>query len=181
MEPRWKFLVGSIPMTRSWSTRRIPWKTDRKSTSKPASGRRTTIVRLVKRSHFFLSCAASLFFLAGCTVGPNYHRPDVATAPAWKEQPPWRAAEPKDSIPKGNWWSTFADSELDQYETQALKSNQTIEVARFQLEQARASARITRSGLFPQLTTGISAQRSQTSAWQADLDWHSAHQSLPVQ
>ena len=104
------------------------------------------------------------FFLAGCAVGPNYHRPDVATAPAWKEQPPWRAADPKDSIPKGNWWSTFADSELDQYETRALKSNQSIEVARYQLEQARASARITRSGLFPQLTAGISGQRSQTSA-----------------
>jgi outer membrane protein, multidrug efflux system len=113
---------------------------------------------------FFISCAASLFFLAGCAVGPNYHRPDVATAPAWKEQPPWRAADPKDSIPKGNWWTTFADSELDQYEAQALKSNQSIEVARYQLEQARASARITRSGLFPQLTAGISAQRSQTSA-----------------
>jgi outer membrane protein, multidrug efflux system len=117
----------------------------------------------IKRGPFFLG-AAFLFFLAGCAVGPNYHRPDVATAPAWKEQPPWRAADPKDSIPKGNWWATFADSELDQYETQALKSNQTIEVARYQLEQARASARITQSGLFPQLTAGISAQRSQTSA-----------------
>ena len=88
----------------------------------------------------------------------------MATAPAWKEQPPWRAADPKDSIPKGNWWTTFADSELDQYETQALKSNQTIEMARYQLEQARASARITQSGLFPQLSAGVSAQRSQTSA-----------------
>ncbi|HZD07604.1 MAG TPA: RND transporter, partial [Candidatus Limnocylindrales bacterium] len=87
----------------------------------------------------FLRLGSSLllaFFLGGCAVGPNYHRPDVATAPAWKEQPPWRAADPKDSIPKGNWWTTFADSELDQYETQALKSNQTIEVARYQLEQA---------------------------------------------
>lgn len=110
-----------------------------------------------------LARAAFLLLLAGCTVGPNYHRPDVATAPAWKEQPPWRAADPKDSIPKGNWWTTFADSELDQYETQALKSNQTIASARYQLQQARAAARITQSGLFPQLTAGISAQRSQTS------------------
>jgi NodT family efflux transporter outer membrane factor (OMF) lipoprotein len=97
-------------------------------------------------------------------VGPNYHRPDVATAPAWKEQPPWRAADPKDSIPKGDWWTTFADLELSQYETQALKANQTIEIARNQLEQARASARITQSGLFPHLGAGVSAQRSQTSA-----------------
>jgi NodT family efflux transporter outer membrane factor (OMF) lipoprotein len=118
----------------------------------------------VKRSRSFLICTAFLFFLSGCTAGPNYHRPDVATAPAWKEQPPWRAADPKDSVPKGDWWTTFADSELSQYEAQALKSNQTIEIARNQLEQARASARITQSGLFPHLVAGVSAQRSQNSA-----------------
>ena len=110
------------------------------------------------------SGATLVFVLSGCAVGPNYHRPDVAVAPTWKEQPPWRAAEPKDSIPKGDWWVTFADSELNQYEAQALKANQTIEIARYQLEQARASARITQSGLFPHLSAGVSAQRSQSSA-----------------
>jgi len=32
--------------------------------------------------------------------GPNYRRPDVAVAPAWKEQPPWRAAEPEIPSPR---------------------------------------------------------------------------------
>jgi multidrug efflux system outer membrane protein len=105
-----------------------------------------------------------LILLAGCTVGPNYHRPDVAVAPTWKEQPPWRAADPKDSIPKGQWWGSFSDPELDQYEAQALKANQTIEAARNRLQQARASARITQAGLFPQLNAGVSVQRGQTSA-----------------
>jgi NodT family efflux transporter outer membrane factor (OMF) lipoprotein len=119
----------------------------------------------VKQSFLRLASAFILLvFLAGCAVGPNYHRPDVATAPAWKEQPPWRAADPKDSLPKGDWWTTFGDSELSSYEAQALKANQTIEAARYQLAQARASARITQSGLFPQLSTGISTQRSQVSA-----------------
>ncbi|HXA84247.1 MAG TPA: efflux transporter outer membrane subunit, partial [Candidatus Dormibacteraeota bacterium] len=120
----------------------------------------------IVRQIFFRAGSALLlaFFLCGCAVGPNYHRPDVATAPAWKEQPPWRTADPKDSIPKGSWWTTFTDSELDQYESQALKSNQTIEIARYQLEQARASARITQSGLFPHLGAGVSGQRLQTSA-----------------
>jgi multidrug efflux system outer membrane protein len=107
--------------------------------------------------------AASLLLLAGCAVGPNYHRPDAPVASAWKEQPPWRAADPKDSIPKGDWWSTFGDAELSQYEGQALKANQTIEVARHQLQQARASARISQAGLFPQLSAGISATRAQNS------------------
>jgi outer membrane protein, multidrug efflux system len=112
-----------------------------------------------------LSSAAMLALcLSGCAVGPNYHRPDVATAPAWKEQPPWRAADPKDSIPKGDWWTAYSDAELNQYEAQALKGNQTVEIARNQLQQARASARISQSGLFPQLSAGISGQRAQTSA-----------------
>ena len=115
---------------------------------------------------FLRLCPAALLalFLAGCAVGPNYHRPDIATAPAWKEQPPWRPADPKDSIAKGNWWATFADDELNQYEAQALKTNQSIEIARNQLEQARASARISQSGLFPQFGAGVSAQRTRTSA-----------------
>jgi len=69
-----------------------------------------------------------------------------------------------DSLPKGTWWGIFGDSELDQYEAKALGANQTIEVARTQLEQARASARIGLSGLLPQLNGGITAQRSRTSA-----------------
>ncbi|HKE31336.1 MAG TPA: efflux transporter outer membrane subunit, partial [Candidatus Angelobacter sp.] len=107
--------------------------------------------------------AAFLLILGGCTVGPNYHRPSVPAAPAWKEQPPWRTATPQDSIPKGAWWTIFGDSELNQYEAQALSANQTIEIARNQLEQARASARITQSGLFPQATIGFTGQRSRLS------------------
>jgi outer membrane protein, multidrug efflux system len=110
------------------------------------------------------SLALVFIFSAGCKVGPNYHRPDAPVANAWKEQAPWRTASPQDSIPKGNWWTIFGDVELSQYETSAIKANQTIEVARNQLEQARASARITQSGLLPQLGAGLSAQRARTSA-----------------
>ncbi len=115
----------------------------------------------------FLRLGLSAFLsllLIGCTPGPNYHRPDVATAPTWKEQPPWRVADPKDSVTKGDWWTTFGDAELDQYEKQAITENQTIEIARKQLQQARASARITQSGLFPSLTAGVTGQRARTSA-----------------
>jgi outer membrane protein, multidrug efflux system len=103
--------------------------------------------------------------LVGCTVvGPNYHRPDVPVASAWKEQPPWRVADPKDSLSKGEWWKTFGDAELDRYETQAIQANQTIEVSRNQLDQARASVQITQSGLFPHLATSATAARTRISA-----------------
>jgi NodT family efflux transporter outer membrane factor (OMF) lipoprotein len=111
-----------------------------------------------------LAAASLLAILAGCKVGPNYTRPSVPVAPAWKEQPPWRAASPQDTTPKGAWWTIFHDEDLDQYEAQAIKANQTLEAARNQLEQARATVRITQSGLFPQLAAGVTAQRSRTSA-----------------
>ena len=117
------------------------------------------------RARFRLSLAASLFvILAGCKVGPQYTRPSVPVAPVWKEQPPWRVASPQDTIPKGTWWTIFQDNELNEYEAQAAKTNQTIAVARYQLQQARASAQITQSGLFPQLLAGVTAQRARTSA-----------------
>src|SRR5262249_13459689 len=90
--------------------------------------------------------------LTGCAVGQKYHRPVGPSPPAWKEQAPWRAASPKDSLPKGQWWTICDDAELNQYEAQVITANPSIESARNQLEQARASARITQSGLFPQLS-----------------------------
>src|SRR5215472_13136065 len=123
----------------------------------------SSTVLTLPRKPYFLSQRGILVLvflaLSGCAVGPNYRRPDAPAAPSWKEQPPWRAAAPKDGLPKGQWWTIFGDSELDRYESQAIAANQTIEIARDQLQQARASARITRSGLFPQLSAAISAQR----------------------
>ena len=59
----------------------------------------------MKRAAFFVALSA-LLLTAACTVGPRYVRPSApATAPdAWKTQPPWQPAAPKDTLPKGEWW-----------------------------------------------------------------------------
>ncbi len=96
-----------------------------------------------------------------CTVGPRYSRP-AAPAPApdaWKTQPPWQEAAPKDAIPKGAWWEVFHDSTLDAYEQQLLQANQSLVAARDRLSQARSLARVATADYFPQLSTGPSAQR----------------------
>jgi multidrug efflux system outer membrane protein len=113
-----------------------------------------------------LSAALALLgFATGCTVGPRYSRP-AAPAPvpdAWKTQPPWEQATPKDSIPKGAWWQVFHDPALDAYEQQLLQANQSLEAARDRLRQARSLARVATSEMFPQLSTDPSAVRERGS------------------
>ena len=56
-------------------------------------------------------------------------------------------------LPKGQWWEVFHDDELTSLEKQALDANQTIKVAAARLEQARATAAVQISTLFP--TVGL--------------------------
>jgi multidrug efflux system outer membrane protein len=110
--------------------------------------------------------ALLLAFSAGCTVGPRYSRPAAPTpAPdAWKTQPPWEQAAPKDSIPKGAWWQIFHDPALDAYEQQLLQANQSLEAARDRLTQARSLARVATADMFPQLSADPAAYRERGSA-----------------
>ena len=113
-----------------------------------------------------LSAALAVLVLAcACTVGPRYSRPaPPAPAPdAWKTQPPWQEAAPKDSIPKGAWWQIFHDPALDAYEQQLLQANQSLVAARDRLDQARSLARVATADMFPQLSTDPSALRERGS------------------
>lgn len=104
-------------------------------------------------------------FICGCTVGPNYKRPSVEVPSSYKEPPPqgWKEAAPHDEIAKGNWWEAFGDSQLNDLETQALASNQTLQAAVARVIQARASVRVTRADLFPAVNVDPSAGRARQS------------------
>jgi NodT family efflux transporter outer membrane factor (OMF) lipoprotein len=102
--------------------------------------------------------------LAGCAVGPNYHRPLVQVPAAYKTEGPWRVAAPKDSLPKGAWWEIFGDTDLNDYEQQLLKSNPSLEAAKDQFNRARALARVTSAAFFPTFSADPGASRSRYSA-----------------
>ena len=109
-----------------------------------------------------------LFFAAailanGCTVGPNYKRPVAPVPPRWDLAEPWRESAPKDALPKGQWWSVFHDDELNAFEKDALEANQTIKISIARLEQARATAAIQVSTLFPTASTAPGVQRQRLS------------------
>jgi outer membrane protein, multidrug efflux system len=105
------------------------------------------------------AAAVAVSLLTGCAVGPNYKRPPVQAPAAYKTDGPWRVAAPQDSLPKGAWWEAFDDTELNGYEQQLLKANQSLEASRDRLNQARALARVTSAGYFPTFATGPNASR----------------------
>ncbi|HXL21972.1 MAG TPA: efflux transporter outer membrane subunit [Candidatus Dormibacteraeota bacterium] len=119
----------------------------------------------MSRQHKFLSASAllAILFAAGCTVGPNYHRPSATVPAKWDVAEPFREAAPKDGISKGQWWSVFDDEELDALEKQALDANQTLKVSVARLAQSRAQAALQVSTIFPTLGTSPSAERQRLS------------------
>ncbi len=120
-----------------------------------------------------LALSIGAFCLAGCTVGPNYHRPDAATAPAWKENfapppnPPngtWKQAEPSDGVLRGAWWEMYGDPQLNGLEAKVAVSNQTLRAAMEQYFSAREQVKVARSQYYPTLAAGPSAQRTRESS-----------------
>jgi len=107
----------------------------------------------------FLFLAAGVSLLAGCTVGPKYSRASAPTAATWDVSEPWRQSDPKDAVPKGEWWALFHDDELNGLEKDAIAANQTLQSAIGNYNQARAAAAIQVATLFPTFGVAPSAER----------------------
>lgn len=100
--------------------------------------------------------------LAGCTVGPEYVRPQVQAPASFKAEEGWAAAAPADHIDRGRWWQLFHDSDLDMLAERALAANQTIAQAEANYRAARYATREDRASLFPTVDLSGSAQRAAT-------------------
>lgn len=108
--------------------------------------------------HALVSSAAAAS-LAGCMVGPNYHRPSLPLTPAFKEQG-WNPAQPGDLTPRGDWWTLFNDPALSAIESRVVVSNQNVAAAEAAYRQAEALVREQRAALFPTVDLTGSATRS---------------------
>jgi NodT family efflux transporter outer membrane factor (OMF) lipoprotein len=106
---------------------------------------------------------ASVLLLAGCAVGPKYHRPPVAVPPTYKEAGNWKPAQPNEESLRGNWWEIFNDPQLNALEQQVNISNQNLKAAEAQYTQARALVRYNRADYFPTVAAGGSASRTRVS------------------
>jgi len=106
----------------------------------------------MKKLAWFAVAMASLGLVAGCRVGPNYHRPVVKSPTAFRDlsenaQVQAQAASYAD-LP---WWQVFQDPQLQELIRTALKQNYDLQLATERINSARAQVIVTRSNLFPRV------------------------------
>jgi multidrug efflux system outer membrane protein len=107
--------------------------------------------------------------VAASASGPKYKKPEIEVPANWQAEAPFRAASPQDTLPKGKWWMMFGNAELNGYEDRALVANQTLAAAVARLNEARAAARITQAGLYPELDANPSIARQRVSGNRPNL------------
>ena len=112
----------------------------------------------------------SALALAGCMVGPDYVEPSfkIAEEELMKEhfsrdEGLWKTALPADSLPKGDWWKVFNDKTLDSLLKQCRENSPDLKAAFWRVEQARETALMDQSDLYPQLNGDASYSRTGTS------------------
>ncbi len=117
--------------------------------------------------------AAALVASAGCSVGPDYHRPSAVqsqTLPAtftgstsFTNTAAWKPASPSAQLPRGAWWEIFDDTNLNGLEAHATAENQSLAQAAAAFEQARALVQAARANYFPQISAAPSFTHQRTS------------------
>ena len=136
-------------------------------------------------------CAASVLGVAGCSIGPEYVRPSVMVPVAYKENgvaptaasgalstsadkpatapaqaaAGWTSATPADTEARGAWWTRFNDPQLNTLEARVSVSNQTIEKAVAQLQEARAMVESAHAAYLPTIGVGASESRLHDSQY----------------
>lgn len=121
--------------------------------------------------------AVLVLVLAGCTLTPIEHRPDVNVPAAYREADAqgasaavpgeelgqWVPAQPADEQKPSPWWTTFGDPVLVQLEEQALGANPDVAIAMARIKQSRALASRAEAARYPSLDAGFGPSRQRTS------------------
>ena len=98
--------------------------------------------------------------VAGCAVGPNYHRPSAPVPARFKEAEGWKPAEPREAASGSHWWSVYDDATLDALEKQIDVSNQTLKASEAAWRESMALVSQARAGLFPAIGVNATGSRS---------------------
>jgi NodT family efflux transporter outer membrane factor (OMF) lipoprotein len=127
-------------------------------------------VRLRPRSALTVSLAA--LTLAGCAVGPDFHRPQTpavqdylhpAPPPPKPDAQDVQHLNPGTEI-AGQWWQLFHSPPLDEVVRAALAGSPTLAAADATLAQAREQVVVARAALLPAVSGSAGVQHSRLGA-----------------
>jgi multidrug efflux system outer membrane protein len=122
------------------------------------------MIRMKKLAGVLFSMLA---LMAGCTVGPNYHRPAVNTPTVYRGLTAEEAARGEaKSFADEKWWEVFQDDQLKQLIRTALGQNYDVRIAAARILEAQARLGITRADQYPTLTADAQAINLRTSQQQ---------------
>lgn len=94
-------------------------------------------------------------FILGCTVGPNYKRPQVPAPPAFRGSDDAAISSASDhSLGDQNFAEVFREPELQQLIRTALTNNFDVRIAAQRVLEQQAQLRITRAQEFPTVNLG---------------------------
>jgi outer membrane protein, multidrug efflux system len=117
---------------------------------------------------------ALALLLAGCMLGPNYHRPAIDT-PAVYRGATAEAAPAAASLGAQKWSEVFHDPVLQQLIRTALRENYDVRVAAARVLEAQAQLGITRSNEFPTLNAGAESFTERNGKVSALFPAYDAH------
>ncbi|MEI2416064.1 efflux transporter outer membrane subunit [Orrella sp. JC864] len=112
--------------------------------------------------------------LAGCSLAPEYQRPEAPVAQAWPAQPDMRGdgrgVQPADRVAPEQgvaasdigWRQFFRDPRLQALIELALVNNRDMRIAVQRIEEARAQYGVQRGEQFPSIGVGASGTRQRT-------------------
>jgi len=148
--------------------------------------------RVTEFSRLVLLAAAFLGGIGGCTVGPRYHRPNIAPPDAWKtdiRQPPEASnvgaagasgATSAPLWPSSQWWRGFKSSQLDDLIAQAQRTNDDLAAAVARVREADAQVKIAGAPLLPSLSVAGTATRERAKPQGVSIVNGTPTQAAPV-
>jgi multidrug efflux system outer membrane protein len=106
--------------------------------------------------------AVTAVLLTGCTMIPEYTRPEGPIPAGWPSGPAYKETPAKEGAPVAadlQWREFFTDERLQEIIETALQNNRDLRVAALNVERARALYRIQRAELLPTVDAAGTASK----------------------
>ncbi len=116
-------------------------------------------------SKSLLAAAVAAFTLSGCSLIPDYQRPEAPVAAQYPQGPAYSPNQaPNQAAAEQGWRQFFHDPALQQLIQTALVNNRDLRVAALNIDAYAAQYRIQRADLFPAVSADASGSRQRTPA-----------------